>query len=85
VLRWALAGADPTGSRGGWGWRLGIAAPLLALALGFIGIYQWRTEQMVTEMADLDFAMLIDDTPIDTWAHRGFGVMLHESATEAPL
>jgi hypothetical protein len=65
--------------RTGWIWRLGIAGPLLALALGFVSIYEWRADQLIAEMADIDFAVLMDDTPVDTWAHRGFGVMLQES------
>jgi hypothetical protein len=77
ALRLQPQGGAPE-SHGGWAWRLGVAGPLLALVLGFVAIYDWRTDQMVAEMADIDFAVLLDDTPIDTWAHRGFGVMLQQ-------
>ena len=77
-----LAGAGPaaeTGSRlGAWMMRLGLAAPLLALAIGAVGIKQWQNDRMVSEIADLDLAVLLDDTPIDTYAHQGFGVYLRE-------
>jgi hypothetical protein len=80
VLQGAGAGpAAESGSRlGAWMLRLGLAAPLLALALGVVGIKQWQNDRMVTEIADLDLAVLLDDTPIDTYAHQGFGVYLRE-------
>jgi len=71
--------ADGPASRASsWLLRFGLAAPLLVLALGIVGIKQWQTDRMVAEAADLDFAVLLDDTPIDTYAHQGFGVYLRE-------
>lgn len=61
-----------------WLLRFGLVAPLLVLALGIVGIKQWQNDRMVAEVADLDFAVLLDDTPIDTYAHQGFGVYLRE-------
>jgi hypothetical protein len=85
ALQLASAGGrstEETGSRmGAWLFRLGLAAPLLALAIGIVGIKQWQNDDMVAEVADLDFAVLLDDTPIDTYAHSGFGVYLR---TEQP-
>jgi len=69
-------GGDSRGSA--WLLRFGLAAPLLVLALGIVGIKQWHRDQMVAEVADIDFAVLLDDTPIDTYAHQGFGVYLRE-------
>jgi hypothetical protein len=59
-----------------WLLRFGLAVPLIALALGIVGIKQWQNDQMVAEVADIDFAVLLDDTPIDTYAHQGYGVYL---------
>jgi len=61
-----------------WLWlrRLGLLAPALALAFGFVGIYRWHQEQQIAEHANLDLAVLLDDTPIDTYADKGFGVMI---------
>jgi len=81
ALRPHAAGVGNLEPRAGWAWRLGVAGPLLALALGFVAIYEWRNDQLVSEMADIDFAVLLDDTPIDTWAHRGFGVLLQQGAS----
>jgi hypothetical protein len=73
----AGAGDDDTGAgRGSWLLRFGLAVPLLALAIGIVGIKQWQNDRMVAEVADIDFAVLLDDTPIDTYAHKGFGVLL---------
>jgi hypothetical protein len=78
-----LAAAGPSlapeeTSLGHWLNRLGIAAPLLALVIGIVGIKEWQNDRVVTEMADMDFAVLLDDTPIDMLAHQGFGVYLHK-------
>lgn len=79
-----LASADGPASLGEgsristWLLRFGLAAPLVALALGIVGIQQWHSERTIAEAADLDFAVLLDDTPIDTYADQGFGVYLRE-------
>jgi len=69
---------DSETRKAAWLLRFGFAAPLLVLALGIVGIQQWHSERTVAEAADLDFAVLLDDTPIDTYAHQGFGVYLRE-------
>jgi hypothetical protein len=66
----------------GWLQRLGLAAPLAALVIGFIGIYQWQYEQRISQMADIDFAMLLDDAPIDAYADKGFGTLLSSTTEE---
>ena len=78
-LQMAGAGAGGASGRGGfWTWlhRAGLVAPILALVIGFVGIYQWQRTQTIERLADLDFAVLLDETPIDTFADSGFGVML---------
>jgi len=59
-----------------WARRLGLAVPIVALTVGFVGIYQWRQDQAIAEHANMDLAVLLDDTPIDTYADKGFGVMI---------
>jgi Protein of unknown function (DUF3619) len=58
---------------------LGLAAPIVALIAGFIGIYQWQQQQLPERMSDLaamDFAVLMDETPIGAYADKGFGIVL---------
>lgn len=83
ALQVAAAGGrgDSDTPRSNWLLRFGLAVPLLALALSCVGIKQWQNDRMVAEVADLDFAVLLDDTPIDTYAHTGYGVYLR---TEQP-
>jgi hypothetical protein len=82
LARAGSSGASSEGSRlGAWLFRFGLAAPLVAVAIGIVGIKQWQNDNMVAEVADLDFAVLLDDTPIDTYAHSGFGEYLR---TEQP-
>jgi len=77
------AASDDAGSgRSSWLLRFGLAAPLLALAIGIVGIKQWQSDRMVAEVADIDFAVLLDDTPIDTYAHKGFGVLLRNDSPD---
>ena len=78
------AGVGTSGSRvptGFWTWlhRAGLAAPIAALVIGFVGIYQWQRTQTIEHLADLDFAVLLDETPINTFADSGFGVLLNAS------
>lgn len=67
-------------SSGFWVWlhRMGLVAPLLALAIGFVGIYQWQRAQAIAEIAALDFAVLMDETPLEAYADQGFTVLLRD-------
>lgn len=56
--------------------RLGVAAPLLAGALLFIGLYQFEQEQRLYEMAEIDVAVLSDDLPISAYVDKGFNAYL---------
>jgi Protein of unknown function (DUF3619) len=66
----------------GWAQRLGLAAPLLALIVGFVAIYDWQQERRISELADMDFAVLLDDAPIGTYADKGFGTLLQTGTDE---
>lgn len=89
VAAWspALAGAGgpELGESDGAGWlqRMGMAVPLLALAIGFVGIYQYQEAQRISELANLDFAVLLDDVPIDAYANKGFGSLLRGDDEES--
>jgi hypothetical protein len=61
-----------------WARRMALVVPILVLAVGFVSIYRWREEQVIAEHANMDLAVLLDDTPIDTYADKGFGVMIRD-------
>lgn len=65
-----------------WAQRLGLVAPLLALAIGFVGIYEWQHQERINQMADIDFAVLLDEAPIDAYADKGFGALLQTGTDE---
>lgn len=74
-----LAGAGEAGAGRGWGgwlWRAGFIAPLLALVIGLFAIQQWQHARQISELAALDFAVLLDDTPLDVYSDRGFSALL---------
>ncbi len=75
-------GAPDVDERAGWLQRLGLAAPLLALAVGFVGIYQYQESQRISEIANMDFAVLLDDVPIETYADKGFGALLKADSSD---
>ena len=67
-------------SRLGWFGSIGLAAPLVAIVVGFVSIYQWQQEQAVeqriSDLAAMDFAVLMDEAPIGAYADKGFGLLL---------
>lgn len=73
-----LAALDQTAPAWRWIRRLSLVVPIVALAVGFVDIYRWHEEQAVAERANMDLAVLLDDTPIDTYADKGFGVMIRD-------
>ena len=73
-----LAALDEPSTAWLWARRLGLVVPIVALTFGFVRIYQWHQDQVIAEHANLDLAVLLDDTPIDTYADKGFGVMIRD-------
>jgi hypothetical protein len=65
--------------RGGWMRTLGLAAPVVMLIIGFIGIYEWQHQKQITDLANMDFAVLLDNMPIGAYADKSFTVLLQGS------
>jgi hypothetical protein len=85
ALQLASASVAPPLGGGGWGWLrgTGLVAPLLALAIGFVTISHWQEQREIERLAALDFAVLLDDGPLDAYADKSFGVLLQaEKRTE---
>jgi hypothetical protein len=66
------------GESGVWAWirGAGLVAPVFALIFGFIGIYQWQHARAISELADIDMSVLLDDAPLEAYADKGFGEFL---------
>jgi hypothetical protein len=56
--------------------RLAIAVPLLALVIGFGGVYQHEQQQHLAELAELDAAVLADELPLTAYLDPGFNAYL---------
>lgn len=59
-----------------WLGRLGVAAPVLLGALIFVGMYQSAQQQRVSELADIDAAVLADELPLSAYLDHGFNAYL---------
>jgi hypothetical protein len=73
-----LAVVDSTGSLWNWFYRAGLIVPLLVMVIGFVGIYQWRESQRISDLADIDLAVLLDDGPLEAYADQGFGAFIQQ-------
>ncbi len=62
-----------------WIGRFGVVLPLLALAAGLIGIYQFEQQQHISELAELDVAVLSDELPLSAYLDHGFNAYLTQS------
>jgi hypothetical protein len=56
--------------------RLSVALPLLALAAGLAGVYQYEQQQHIAELAALDAAVLSDELPLTAYLDHGFNAYL---------
>jgi hypothetical protein len=59
-----------------WALRAAVAAPLLAMVVGLVGVYQNEREQRTAELAELDAAVLSDDLPLTAYIDHGFNAYL---------
>ena len=64
-----------SGSNGLWD-TVGWVAPLVVLVFGLIGIAQWQNDSRITDIAEVDAALLTDDVPPDAYADSGFMAFL---------
>jgi hypothetical protein len=89
ALQLATSGGAPIDAPGGgdlWSWLrgAGLLAPVLTLAIGFVAIHEWHNRRAITELADVDFAVLLDEAPISAYADRGFSQMLSQGGFAPP-
>ena len=55
------------------------AVPVLAVAIGVLGIAQWSGNQQAEEWATLDESVLLDELPLTAYADKGFGVFMQNT------
>lgn len=70
---------EPSGSFNknlSWLGRMGVALPLLALVIGLASVYQVEEQHRISDMADIDAAVLSDELPISAYLDNGFNAYL---------
>lgn len=60
--------------------RLAVAVPLLAAVFGLAGLYQYEQQQRISELAELDAAVLSDELPLTAYTDHGFNAYLASQA-----
>jgi hypothetical protein len=63
------------------GISLRLVMPVIALAIGFAGVYTWEQRQRAAEVEELDALVLTGDLPIDAYLDRGFEAWLKKRAS----
>ena len=72
----------PTEGLGLWS-VLGSALPLLALLAGLVTVQWLDRQQTVSELAEIDTALLVDDLPPAAYSDPGFVQFLRQTGDEA--
>ena len=80
ALRGVFAGTSGLTFRGPSSWlgKIGVALPLLVLVLGLFGIYEYEQQQRITDLAEIDVAVLADELPPDAYLDTGFSAFLNK-------
>ena len=59
-----------------WLARMGLVLPLILVAAGLTGIYQYEQQRHINETAEIDAAVLADELPLSAYADHGFNAYL---------
>lgn len=77
-----VLGGPPSEGPGLWG-ILGSVLPLLALLVGLVTVQWLDGEQTVSDLAEIDTALLVDDLPPTAYSDPGFMQFLRQSGSES--
>jgi hypothetical protein len=59
-----------------WLARMGMAVPLVVLALGLTSIYEFEKQRHIDDTAEIDAAVLTDELPLSAYLDDGFNAYL---------
>jgi hypothetical protein len=59
-----------------WLARVGLAVPLIVVALGLTSMYQYEQQRRIRETAEIDAAVLADELPLSAYLDHGFNAYL---------
>jgi hypothetical protein len=82
AARHAFAGgaSGVFGNSFSWLARMGMAIPVVVVAIGLVGIYQMEETRRIKETAEIDAAVLSDELPLTAYADHGFNAYLAKRA-----
>jgi predicted ATPase len=61
-----------------WLARIGVTIPVIVLVVGLIGIYEAEEARRISEIAEMDAAVLADELPLSAYTDDGFNAFLAE-------
>lgn len=78
VTRAAMGGNAGGLIEGGLPWlrRVGLMVPLVVVAAGLFGIFQYEQQRRIAETAEIDAAVLADELPLSAYVDHGFNAYL---------
>lgn len=59
-----------------WLARMGLAVPLIVLAVGLTSIYQFEQQRIISDTAETDAEVLADELPLSAYLDHGFHAYL---------
>ena len=59
-----------------WLARIGVTIPVIVLVVGLIGIYEAEEARRISEIAEMDAAVLSDELPLSAYTDDGFNAFL---------
>lgn len=59
-----------------WLVRIGATIPMIILVVGLIGIYEADEARRISDLAEMDAAVLADELPLSAYADDGFNAFL---------
>jgi hypothetical protein len=59
-----------------WLARMGLAVPLIVLAIGLTSIYQYEQQRRISDTAEMDAEVLSDELPLSAYLDHGFNAYL---------
>lgn len=59
-----------------WLARMGLAIPLIVLAVGLTSIYQFEQQRLISDIAETDAEVLADELPLSAYLDHGFHAYL---------
>ena len=59
--------------------KIGLALPLLVLVISLMSIYEYEQKRHISDLAELDMEVLVDELPPDAYVDTGFSTYLSKA------